>query len=129
MSIVEGQVSIEEGEPVLRLPGGFIPLGGTERAGVPGAAGVGALQPGPILVGLRPNALRVGDEGTLLASVSLVEHTGRLRYVVCKLPNGERLVVEAGEEAVKYRSGDAVRLAVDAAALYLFDASTTKRLP
>ena len=73
----------------------------------------------PIVVGIRPEDVRLADEG-LPAIVDVIEHLGSLQ-VVHLTAAGERIVAQLPEDA-RLRRGDAVRVRLEPAQLYLFDA-------
>jgi multiple sugar transport system ATP-binding protein len=72
-----------------------------------------------VLVGVRPEALRVSADGTLEAVVSVVESFGPEQHLACRLPGGQLLTVRLDEGRVSslgggpsaaLRTGDHVRL-------------------
>jgi len=87
-----------------------------------------AVREGPIVLGVRPEHVRITVDSPLAAVVSVVESLGHERHVVCRLEHGETVVVRqpAGQHAPG--EGSAVRLAADPDHLHVFDAGTGRRL-
>lgn len=80
-----------------------------------------------ILLGLRPEHIRLRDEATWRGVVSLVEPTGADTYVVVDTPAGKVTVRAAPQTQV--RPGDAVGLDVKADHVTWFDQASTFRVP
>ena len=97
-------------------------LPGEMRRGVftaPGVrvAGFGALDTGPVTLGVRPEDLRVGGpdqgaEGAITADVFAFEMTGDATYVTCKL--GDRLVTAKAAKDHRAAAGQPVVFGVAA---------------
>jgi multiple sugar transport system ATP-binding protein len=85
---------------------------------------------GEVVLGLRPESLRIDPLGPLRADVTIVELLGAETHVICTTPDGSRLIVRQPPQAAKPAPGDQVRIAIDPdpAALHLFDAVSTLRL-
>ncbi len=111
----------------------FLSVGGLQRAGggtrVEVAGGV-ALDTGVaydgategVTLGVRPDALRVGQDGAIAGRVEVVERLGDRTHVHTLVAGEQMLVAEApGDDPVAV--GDHVRLAVDPSRLHLFDAA------
>ncbi len=83
-----------------------------------------------VVLGLRPEVLRLSPDGVIAANVIIVELLGAETHVICHTENGARIIVRQGAGAAKPALGEAVRIAVDAdpKAYHLFDASTGERL-
>ena len=62
------------------------------------------------LVGARPDALRITPDGTVDATVSLVESFGREHHAACRLNGGQLISVRIDETDTGLRTGDAVKL-------------------
>ncbi|NHB76472.1 ABC transporter ATP-binding protein [Rhodobacter calidifons] len=99
-----------DGRPVARLgDGSTVPL-----PALPPAAG-------PWELGIRPEALTVAENGPLRGTATVVERLGDRTLVYARLGDGSQVIAQdRGKSAV--RAGDAIGLAVDPAALHLFDA-------
>jgi len=93
----------------LRLPDG-LPLGDGDA----------------ITIGLRPEHIRLADDGALQGEVVVVEPLGLSTQFYVKLANQQLCVFAMGRAGVK--PGDTVRLAADPAALHLFDPKSGDRI-
>ena len=80
---------------------------------------------GPVVVGIRPGAVRLAQDG-VPAHVYLVEDLGE--SVIVDLQVGDAIVKMRCERRPAAREGDEVRLALDPRALHLFDAADGTRL-
>lgn len=76
-----------------------------------------------VVLGLRPEALHLADDGVISATVVIVELLGAETHVICQSESGARIIVRQGASAAKPKIGEAVRIAVDPApgAYHLFD--------
>jgi multiple sugar transport system ATP-binding protein len=83
-----------------------------------------------VILGLRPEALRLDPLGPLAAEVTIVELLGAETHVICRAPDGSQLIVRQSAQAVRPEPNEQVRIAIDPhpAAVHLFDATTTQRL-
>ncbi len=137
------------GSPGMNLLEGMLvqsgPSGG-ESAGAPGVLCVafpGASVPLPpevgdplrgvgpeVVLGLRPENLRLDPGGAIAATVVIVELLGAETHVICQTENGTRLIVRQAADAPKPKLGETVHVAVEGgpAAYHLFDATTGERL-
>jgi multiple sugar transport system ATP-binding protein len=104
----------------VNTPGGTIPL-------VADLLGAARSVPS-VTVGIRPEALSLDPEGSLDASVVIVEALGAEAHVICKLPDGTQLVVRQDADRTRPGIGEAVHVAVDPAGVHLFDGATGGRL-
>jgi multiple sugar transport system ATP-binding protein len=95
----------------------------------------GTVEPGDVIVGVRPEKVRLSvvadeaaaaSEGGVAATVVLVEALGHERLVICELEGGKRVVVRAAETPA--HEGDRVVLASDPDDRHRFDAGTGERL-
>jgi multiple sugar transport system ATP-binding protein len=105
------------------FPGASVPLPAEVAETVRGA--------GPdVILGLRPEAVHLSADGSIGASVVIVELLGAETHVICTTETGTRLIVRQGAAAPKPAIGESVRIAVaaDPAAYHLFDAETGERL-
>jgi multiple sugar transport system ATP-binding protein len=106
------------------LAGVVVPLP-RETASAASARGLGRL-----LVGLRPEALRLAGDG-IAARVEAVEVLGADAYVFCSAEVGgaeTRITARADAREAPAR-GDAVRLAAESREAHLFDPESGERLP
>ncbi len=100
--------------------GGEVPLGDEDTALVR------RLSLTSVLVGVRPEDLRIDAEGDVAATVSLVESMGRAHHVTCRLDDG-RLISVQGPMTRPPDVGDRVALQVQGP-LHLFDPATEQRV-
>ncbi len=105
------------------FPGASVPLPPPVADAVRGA--------GPdVVLGVRPEALHLSPDGSIEATVILVELLGAETHVICHTENDERIIVRQGPSAPKPGLGEAVRIAIDPdpSAYHLFDATSGVRL-
>ncbi len=94
--------------------GGRVQLDGGPEISLPGAAD------GPMTIGLRPQHLRLAQNGPLRATVALTEALGSETVVHCAFDGGAPvLAVIPGQPPLK--RGDAIAMDFDAASLHVFD--------
>jgi len=79
-----------------------------------------------ITIGLRPEHIKLVDDGGLKGEVEVVEPLGLSTQFYVKLANQQLCVFAMGRAGV--RPGDRVRLAADPAALHLFDPASGVRI-
>jgi multiple sugar transport system ATP-binding protein len=123
MNLLPGKIVRGAGDEVtVEVAAGSLPLPPHLRA-----AGAGA---GAVVLGVRPESLRLDEHGPLGAEVTIVELLGAETHVICATPDGTRLIVRQPPQAARPAPRDLVRIAVDPdpAALHLFDAISTERL-
>ena len=123
MNLLPGKVVRTAGEEAaVEVSGGTVPLPPLLRAA---SVAVDA-----VVLGVRPESLRIDDQGPLQATVTIVELLGAETHVICATPDGTRLIVRQPPQAARPAPRDQVRIAVDSdpTALHLFDAATTERL-
>ncbi|TIP37287.1 MAG: sn-glycerol-3-phosphate ABC transporter ATP-binding protein UgpC [Mesorhizobium sp.] len=85
------------------------------------------LQDGDALtIGLRPEHIKMVDDGALKAEVEVVEPLGLSTQFYVRLANQQICVFVMGRSDV--RPGDTIRLAADPAALHLFDPKSGNRI-
>jgi multiple sugar transport system ATP-binding protein len=124
MNLLPGKLTHGPGDDlVIELSGGAIAFPPTLRASAIG-------DPGEVILGLRPESVRLDPEGPLHADVTIVELLGAETHVICHTPDGSRVIVRQSAHAAKPAPNDRVRISVDPdpSALHLFDAVTTQRL-
>jgi multiple sugar transport system ATP-binding protein len=117
MNLMAAEVTALAGAGALAaVPGGTLPIGRFE----PGKK---------VVVGLRPEQLVLSDEGSLPATVSIVEALGHERHVVCRLADGSLVIVRQAASGKPPALGQQVALApAPGAAARVFDAATGKRI-
>jgi multiple sugar transport system ATP-binding protein len=130
MNLMEGML-VESGTPQsagsgslsVAFSGASVPLPDTLSGAVRGA--------GPdVVLGLRPESLHLSDDGSIAATVVIVEVLGAETHVICHTDAGSRVIVRQNAAAARPGIGDAVRIAIDPDpnAYHLFDAGTGVRL-
>ncbi len=119
----DGEGGDGNGTLSVAFPGASVPLPPAVADAVRGS--------GPdVVLGLRPEALRLSPDGPIAASVIIVELLGAETHVICHTETGDRIIVRQGASAAKPKLGEAVRIAVDPdpASYHLFDAASGARL-
>jgi len=83
-----------------------------------------------VVLGMRPESLRLDPDGSIAATVVIVELLGAETHVICSTETKARVIVRQNAGAAKPGIGEAVRIAVDddPLAYHLFDSSTGERL-
>jgi ABC-type sugar transport system ATPase subunit len=85
---------------------------------------------GAVVAGVRPESVRVAGSdvpGDVRATVLNVELLGHERHIVCQVGDGRWTVRQTSTDGA-IAVGDQVGLAVDPAAVHLFDPATTARV-
>ncbi len=123
MNLLPGML-VESGNGVLAVafPGTSVPLPEEVAGPVRGR--------GPdVVLGLRPEALRLADDGPIAATVIIVELLGAETHVICHTEDGSRVIVRQSATSTRPGLGETVHIAVDGgpAAYHLFDAATGVR--
>jgi len=123
MNLLPGKIERGVDDAVsVEVSGGSVPL--------PPPLRIAGGDAGDVVVGLRPESLRLDPGGPLQAGVTIVELLGAETHVICTTPDGSRLIVRQPPQATRPAPGERVHVAIDPdpAALHLFDAATTRRL-
>jgi multiple sugar transport system ATP-binding protein len=81
-----------------------------------------------VVIGVRPEHLVLASEGMLPATVSVVESLGHERHVICRLEDGQMVIVRQQASEPAPGEGSMVRLATDLANLHVFDADSARRI-
>ena len=81
-----------------------------------------------IVFGVRPEHLRLSTDGVLPATVSVIESLGHERHVICRLEDGQMVIVRQPSSDPVPGDGASVRLAADLDDLHLFDGETERRI-
>jgi len=119
MNLIDGGVDATGDGVIVRVSGGTVPL-------VPH----GGPQPGErVVVGVRPEDLVVSPDGTLSATVTIVELLGAEVQVICALPDGTRVVVRRDAHLAKPHIGEEIRVGLGPQAQpTLFGAASGERM-
>jgi multiple sugar transport system ATP-binding protein len=118
-----GDAKGDRGPLAVAFTGGSVPL--------PDAVGDVVRGAGPeVVLGFRPEALRLDVTGPIGASVIIVELLGAETHVICQSENGTRIIVRQSPVARRPSLGESVHIAVDgdASAYHLFDGASGLRL-
>jgi multiple sugar transport system ATP-binding protein len=111
------------GTLAVAFPGAAVPLPEEVAAPVRGR--------GPdVVLGVRPEAMRLADDGSIAATVIIVELLGAETHVICHTEDGSRLIVRQHASASKPSLGETVHIAIEGgpSAYHLFDAATGVRM-
>jgi len=81
-----------------------------------------------VVVGVRPEHLRLAPDGLLPATVSVVESLGHERHVICRLEDGQMVIVRQQSSDQAPGEGSWVRLATELHHLHLFDVESERRI-
>ena len=121
MNLVPGTVAAgPDGAAEVAVAGGT--LRSATRA-LPESAAVGQA----VTVGARPEDLLIGPEGTMAATVGLVEALGHEFHVGCRQPDGNLMTVRLAGSATPPTLGDVVQVGCTGR-LHLFDAEHGRRI-
>jgi ABC-type sugar transport system ATPase subunit len=122
MNTVAGDVTRSDGSVGVRIPGGVVEL--------PGPLGAAIERRGAerIVVGVRPEDLALADAGAIRATVSVIESLGHERHVICRLEDGQLVIVRQAASVPPPALESAVGLSADPARVHVFDAETEDRV-
>ena len=122
MNTVTGPV-IQEGEGLaVAVAGSRIPLPAPYAKAVADGGRTG------VVIGVRPEHLQVTADGVLPATVTVVESLGHERHVICRLEDGQMVIVRQPASQPAPGEGSMVRLATELADLHVFDVDTEQRI-
>src|SRR5689334_1494256 len=122
MNTVTGDVTRVGGGIGVQIPGSVVEL--------PGALGA-AVQSRSlkrVVLGVRPEDLTLDDGGPIKATVSVIESLGHERHVICRLEDGQLLIVRHAANVPPPAEESEIGLAADAARLHVFDAESEQRV-
>jgi multiple sugar transport system ATP-binding protein len=122
MNTITGDVTRVDGTIAVRIPGSVVGLPGPLGAAV---AGRGSEH---VVLGVRPEDLTLTEGGPIRATVSVIESLGHERHVVCRLEDGQLIIVRQPANVSPPVEGSEIGLAVDAARLHVFDAESEERV-
>jgi multiple sugar transport system ATP-binding protein len=104
------------------LPGASVPLP------APLARAVAARGLESVVIGVRPEHLRMGSDGILPATVTVVESLGYERNVACRLDDGALVITRQDVDDPRPEVGEAVRLVTDEGSLHVFVPESGERV-
>jgi len=117
MNMLKGVAGGGDGAPVFEGAGGI-------SISLP--AGTSAKRGASVVLGIRPEHLRLADEG-FPVEIVVIEPTGSELQIIGRAPGGEEIVANFRERH-SFEPGQTIRLVVDAHLIHLFNAETGKRL-
>jgi multiple sugar transport system ATP-binding protein len=122
MNTVEGELVATDGGAELRV--------GALTIGLPAALASAATRAGGtrVVLGVRPEHLRMGAAGLIPATVSVVESLGHERHIICRLDDGQIIIVRQASVETAPREGESLHLSADQHELHLFDVETGRRI-
>ncbi len=121
MNTITGTVAATDGGGLaVSVPGGVVPV-------PPSIASVLRADTAVVL-GVRPEHLRVGDDGPVPVSVRVVESLGHERHIICRLDDGQMLIVRQPSSDVAPPEQTRLRLSAAPEHDHLFDADSGQRL-
>jgi len=118
MNTITGSPHSQNGDLVIDTVGGSIPLTPAQQDAVR-RSGVTM-----VVAGVRPEHVVLDQDGPIGATVAVVEALGYEYHVVCRIDDGQQVIIRLPAEAVVPREGESVHLAADPIRLHLFDAAT-----
>lgn len=87
----------------------------------------GLIEPGEMLVGVRPEHVQIASDSSVRASVAIVEQLGHETLVHCRV--GEtRVVIRQSAEDHAPAVGDDIGIVIPPSARHRFDPRTTRRI-
>jgi multiple sugar transport system ATP-binding protein len=122
MNTITGDVTRVDGTLGVQVPGGVLPCSpalaaAVERAGLE-----------KLVLGVRPEDLTFDEAGPLHATVSVVEALGHERHVICRLEDGQMIIVRQAASVEPPAVQREIGITVDPANLHVFDAGTGERV-
>jgi multiple sugar transport system ATP-binding protein len=122
MNTVVGAVTRLDGGLAVRIPGGDVPLS-AELAKAVEHRGLEQ-----IVIGIRPEHLAIDPNGPVRATVSVVEALGHERHVICRLEDGQLVIVRQPSSEPPPVEEAQVGLTAVAADVHAFDAASEDRV-
>jgi multiple sugar transport system ATP-binding protein len=122
MNTVAGDVNRLDGTVGVRIPGGALALPPVLADAVQRR---GAEQ---VVVGVRPEDLTLLEGGPIRATVSVIESLGHERHVICRLEDGQLVIVRQAASAAPPAEASQIGIAADPGHLHVFDAATEERV-
>jgi multiple sugar transport system ATP-binding protein len=81
-----------------------------------------------VVIGVRPEHLRISAEGVMSATVMLVESLGHERHIVCRLQGDTIVIVRQPADEPTPTEGETILLDVQPGTFHVFDAATGVRV-
>jgi multiple sugar transport system ATP-binding protein len=122
MNTVTAALEPVDGKLAARLPGRALPVPDALARAVE-AAGVD-----DVVVGVRPEDVRLDPHDGVPATISVVESLGHERHIVCRLADQQLVVVRQDAHAAAPAVESTTFLTADPEALHLFDAASGARI-
>jgi ABC-type sugar transport system ATPase subunit len=122
MNTVDGRVARMADNLVVELPGGRAPL----TPALARAVETAGLE--TVVLGVRPEDLRLGDDGGVAATVAVVESLGHECHVACRLADGQLVIVRQRAQADAPAPEAVVHLIALPESLHVFDPDSGKRI-
>jgi ABC-type sugar transport system ATPase subunit len=122
MNTVRGPVRQTEAGLAVSIAGGDVPLP------QPLDHAVAARGVDEVIVGVRPEHLLVTPDGTVKALVTVIESLGHERHVVCRLEDGQMLIIRQQGDVPAPKESEVVGLATDPEHLHVFDTESGERI-
>jgi multiple sugar transport system ATP-binding protein len=123
MNTVSGAVVRIEGDQLaVRVPGGDIPLP-EELADAVQSRGLEL-----VVLGARPEHVMLDPAGPVGVTVSVIESLGHERHLICRLTDGQLLIVRQPSGGISPAEASEVRISVEPRHLHLFDPTTESRI-
>jgi ABC-type sugar transport system ATPase subunit len=122
MNTIAGELTRVDGTVGVRIPGGVVEI--------PGALGAAVEHRGleRVVLGVRPEDLILGEGRQIRATVSVIESLGHERHVICRLEDGQLIIVRQAANTSPPAEASEVGLVADAARLHVFDAESQERV-
>jgi multiple sugar transport system ATP-binding protein len=122
MNTIEGDLVGSGVDASVRLDGQSIPLPADL------AAAATRDQVKRVVFGVRPEHLELAPDGVVSALVTVIEALGHERHLVCRLDDGQMVIVRQAADEAPPREGDTIRLTAEPGQVHLFDAATERRV-
>ncbi|PSJ63277.1 ABC transporter ATP-binding protein [Kumtagia ephedrae] len=116
MNLLRGEVAVQSAPTFVGAGGVAIPL----------PAGSGVQHGQPVVLGIRPEHLKLSDQG-FPVTVVVVEPTGSEIQIIGKTEGGEEIVANFRERHA-FEPGETVRMSVEPNLIHLFHGETGQRL-
>jgi ABC-type sugar transport system ATPase subunit len=122
MNTLEGEISRTDGRVDLRVGSLAIEL----PAGL--ARAIEEQHVARVVLGVRPEHLLMGTDGLIPAKVTVVESLGHERHIICRLDDGQMIIVRQPSSEVAPTEGETLKLSAEPEHLHLFDAESGIRV-